>query len=273
MCGPDGRRQRLQAVTRNDLSSLLRSSLQALVPCNDRNLGQLEHCPAANCNEIPLEQNPVLRPSGYNWVRSSNGTAVEVYCDMDRVCGCSSTGGWTRIAHLNMSDPSQQCPGEWTLQTYTSEPRRLCGGINSGPGCLSAMYSTYGISYSQVCGRVIGYVYRSPDAFSSAIANPSIDSNYVDGVSVTHGPSGSRQHIWTFAGGLVEQAHTTSNLVCPCGDRPSRTVVPSFVGNDYFCESGNPGTSWELYCMRMTHSGMVRAADPLPAVSCATHLG
>ena len=300
VCGPDDHRRQLQALTRNDLSSLIRNNLQALVPCNDRNLGQLEHCPATSCCAI-LEQSPVLRPSGYYWitssegnalrlycdmpnatprgttqhnpadscsaisltscssgyywVRNSNGTAVQVYCDVNRVCGCTNATGWTRVANLNTRDPSQQCPGEWTLQTYSSVQRRLCGGVNSGPGCLSATYSTYGISYNQVCGRVIGYAYRSPDAFHSAIDNPSIEANYVDGLSITHGPPGARQHIWTFAGGLVEDIGDASNgLVCPCANRASRTRVPSFVGSDYFCESGNPGRTWEF---------ILYASDPL----------
>ena len=31
-----------------------------------------------------------------------------------------------------------------------------------------------------------------------------IDGYYVEGVSLTHGQSGSRTHIWTFAAGLSE---------------------------------------------------------------------
>ena len=31
-----------------------------------------------------------------------------------------------------------------------------------------------------------------------------IDGQYVDGVSLTHGRSGSHEHIWTFAAGLAE---------------------------------------------------------------------
>jgi len=61
--------------------------------------------PANSCNEIS-ELHPGLS-SGYYWVRSHNGTAVQVYCDMDRVCGCNSTGGFTRVANLNMSNPAQ----------------------------------------------------------------------------------------------------------------------------------------------------------------------
>ena len=33
--------------------------------------------------------------------------AVQVYCDMDRVCGCNSTRRWAHVAYLNMTDPSQ----------------------------------------------------------------------------------------------------------------------------------------------------------------------
>ena len=40
----------------------------------------------------------------------SNGSAVHVYCsDMTLSCG-GVTGGWMRVAELNMTDTSQQCP-------------------------------------------------------------------------------------------------------------------------------------------------------------------
>ena len=50
-------------------------------------------------------------PSGYYWVRASNGSVVRVYCDMTLSCG-GVTGGWMRVAELNMTDTNQQCPGE-----------------------------------------------------------------------------------------------------------------------------------------------------------------
>ena len=79
-----------------------------------------------------------------------------------------------------------------------------------------------------------------------------IDSYYVDGVSLTHGPPGARQHIWTFAGGILELGELRND--CPCANRESRIYVPSFVGNDYFCESGNHGTTWDY---------VLYASDPL----------
>jgi len=178
---------------------------------------------------------------------------VQVYCDTQRVCGCSNTTGWTRVASLNMSDQSQQCPGEWTLQTYSSELRRLCGSGSSGAGCLSAVYNTYSISYNRVCGRVIGYGHTSPDAFGQYAGPQTIEGPYVDGVSLTYGPPGARHHLWTFAGGLFENSQATYlRYTCPC---VSGRAAPTFVGNDYFCESANPSiTTW---------ADILYASDPL----------
>ena len=138
-------------------------------------LGQTRASPVASCSALPA-----YCPSQYYWVRSSNGTAVQVYCDMNGVCACSRTGGWTRVARLNMSDPSQQCPREWNLQTHSSEPRRPCGRGNHLAGsCLSTIYNTYGISYNHVCGRVIGYVYHSADAFGQHAGPQTIEGPYM----------------------------------------------------------------------------------------------
>ena len=120
-------------------------------------------------------------------------------------------------------------------------------------GCLSAMYDTNRINYSHVCGRVIGYEYRATDAFHRDPSPSTIDGNYVDGVSLTPGSPGGRQHIWTFAAGLFEadSRDQARSVYCPC---VFGRAAPSYVGNDYFCESGNPGTSW---------TDVIYASDPL----------
>ena len=96
------------------------------------------------------------------------------------------------------------------------------------------------LQYSQVCGRIIAYQLGSPDAFYLN----TIDSLYVDGVSVTHGSP--RQHIWTFAAALDETR--TDQYVCPCTNinNPNTDFnIPFFVGGDYFCETGVPtGTTF-----------------------------
>ena len=61
---------------------------------------------------------------------------------------------------------------------------------------------------------------------------------YVDGVSITHGDS-PRKHIWTFAAEVLEKEN-----YCPCSS-PTATQPPSFVGDDYYCESGLLRYDWD----------------------------
>ena len=102
--------------------------------------------------------------------------------------------------------------------------RRWLSGVN---------YSTGSKQYNQVCGRIIGYQLGHIDAFNGA--SLSINAYYAEGVSVTHGSP--RQHIWTFAAGFDEQ---TGHNKCPCitGNTAAQSNIPSFEGQNYFCESG-----------------------------------
>ena len=94
------------------------------------------------------------------------------------------------------------------------------------------------LQYSKVCGRVTAYQQSSTDAFYGSIRQGTIDGVYADGVSMTYG--NPRHHIWTFAAGWSELVHQNSNIYnCPCSDSPGTTPPPSFVGNNYFCESAN----------------------------------
>ena len=108
-------------------------------------------------------------------------------------CGGS---GWTRIAFINMTNTSQQCPNGLALTSYS---KRTCGRISSaGNRCDSTSFSVGGMTYSRVCGRIIGYQFGSGTAFwQDNIGSTNIDSVYVGGVSLTHGAPGARQHIWT----------------------------------------------------------------------------
>ena len=65
----------------------------------------------------------------------------------------------------------------------------------------------------------------------------SIDEAYVDGVSLTHGQN-PRKHIWTFAGAIDETTQYPS-FKCACTNTAitSPHPVPSYVGNDYFCDT------------------------------------
>ena len=52
---------------------------------------------------------------------------------MEELCG--SDEGWTRLAHLDMSDPSKECPSGFRL--YESGGVRVCGRpVSSGGSCV-----------------------------------------------------------------------------------------------------------------------------------------
>ena len=203
-------------------------------------LGTIEN-PASSCGDIAGD-----RPSGEYWIQPGNASCpIQVYCDTCsmRNCTCNTAGGWTRVANIDMTDPSQTCPSGFNLITRTSPPLRTCGR----PGfahCTSTFFPVHGIEYSHVCGRVIGYQVGFTDAFHSYnVRGQGIDSYYLCGISITHGFP--RQHIWSFAA-AVGDGYTTESEICPCtrsgtsGDAAS----PSFVGQDYFCDSGLTGSSY-----------------------------
>ena len=141
---------------------------------------------------------------------------------------------WKLVGSLNMTDPSKLCPDSW--QSFTSP--RSCGKKTTAP-CDSLSIPTFGFRYQKVCGRFRGYQFGSPDAFFRVSSPLRVEDGYVDGVSITYGSPGKRQHVYTYAAGIFE---TWDRAICPCtggGASP-----PSFVGSDYYCESGNPNAPW-----------------------------
>ena len=148
-----------------------------------------------------------------------------------------------QVVKLNMTNSSQHCPSGTRLRTDL--PKRLCGNILIGPGCSSTIFDVHGIQYGQVCGKIIAYQDASPDAFGGdniITRSHNIDENYVDGISLTHG-NNSRKHIWTFAGAVDELGISGQwKAYCPCTNTnfpSSASQPPSFVGNDYFCDTAS----------------------------------
>ena len=155
---------------------------------------------------------------------------------------CGGTDGWTRFAHLDMTNSSQQCPTGLTEHTFDGV--RVCGRPNSTPrtSCTSAVFQGDGSQYTQVCGKIVGYLFADMEAFGyfwERGGTATIDDYYGDGISVTHGVTGSREHIWTLA---AASSHTHTYYQCPCAPTVPliRSDPPSFVGDHYFCESAVP---------------------------------
>ena len=111
-----------------------------------------------------------------------------------------------KIVSLNMTTAGSTCPpGLKTLQ----DPQPLCAMNTDSPGCSSTVLEVQGVQYSRVCGKIIGYQQKSPDAFRaySHRGQTTIESYYVDGISITHGSpckhnnldfcySSSRVQLW-----------------------------------------------------------------------------
>ena len=154
---------------------------------------------------------------------------------------CGSNGGWTRLAYLDMSDATNTCPSDFRL--CESDGVRACGRRDHRGGkCDSAKYPSHGIGYQEVCGRVKGYEYGSPDAVEVMPGEDSIhndiNSHYVDGVSITRSQSGSgHKHIWTLMAGRYQKTPDDGNCVCNFV-HGAKQQIQKFIGRDYYCESG-----------------------------------
>ena len=183
--------------------------------------------------------------SSYEEIDALRKTAKHIIEEnfLPRQCSCGGAG-WTRVAYLNMSDTQQTCPSNWTLNT---SPVRGCGRSSTGGlTCDSVVYSVNGRSYSSVCGKIIAYHKDLSHGFPSVWLNSAvpIEAVYISGVSITHGPPGARQHVWTFVGALNEiDNQFNGEYNCPCSNANATWPyeVPSFIGNDYFCDTGNRG--------------------------------
>ncbi len=173
--------------------------------------GRNKILPAKSCKEL---NKIVPRNSGYYWVKASDGSTNQVYCDMTMSCG-NMTGGLTRIATLNPLNKSQYCTGDISVNEdgcYKTSPM---------PGCSEFVFSMFNLnlSYTHICGIAEGSYFGAPDGFAGSrrSSTTTIDENYVDGISLTYGNPSHRTHIWTFSA---------------CGGDCTATV-PDFVGNHY----------------------------------------
>ena len=171
---------------------------------------------------------------------------------------------WTRVAYLNMTDPSHSCPGNWS---QINTPIRACQRKNSG-SCDVAYYSVNKQKYSEICGRIVASVVGQPEAFSN-YPGQGINSYYLDGMDITRGSP--RQHVWSFAT-ATSRMNNLAHL-CPCSNRslaiPS-TVVPPFVGSNYFCDCGAPPYKVDVPGTNYINHTLWSGTDCPPSSTCCT---
>ena len=175
-----------------------------------------------SCEEV-LKKSP-NSSSGYYKLADATGHARHVYCHMNNLC--NSGGGWNRVSILNMTNSKEKCPVG--LRLYNQNGGRACGRPYSSGGSCPGVIFPVNFKYSQVCGKVIGYQKGHPDGTGL--------HNHMDGIKLTHGTS--QNHIWSFIASQFEFERS-----CPCSSGPA---PPSYVGSDYYCESGDINYGYEL---------------------------
>ena len=235
-----------------------------------RFLGQKPRFAVKSCKDINDLQ--PCTASGYYWI-DTESNPLGIWCEMnpDKF---NATGGFMKIVQLDMRNNASMCPKGLQEIVPPGSPKRLCASPSTAAGAASIKFDTHCVNYTKVCGKITGYQYYSTEAFYSYAISRSIatlELNYVDGVSVTHGTP--RKHIWTLASGM-DEVRTTSDIskACPCSNTEVDYTgrLPPFINNDYYCETGSRGAAQNKYYLN----------DPLwdgegcgPDSTCCNHNG
>ncbi|XP_065902127.1 uncharacterized protein [Dysidea avara] len=240
----DSRGTKLESVTMFSwfISIVLLGCTWRAVLCDDSEVsytfyskfGTESFLPGKSCADIYQISKASRGRSGYYWIRTTS--LVRVYCDMELECG-GVKGGWMRIAYLDMAQ-GHSCPSPWSRIIIPGTSKEVCRTPDDA-GCYSVTYSTHGMNYNKICGKVRGYQKGSTDAFHSAVkGGKSINNVYADGISITFG--NPRKHVWTYAAGFTDDGNYP-HYNCPCAHIPGPDP-PSFVGDHYYCDSGDTGS-------------------------------
>ena len=203
--------------------------------CNS--LGMQQLTPGKSCHDIYQRNEASREVSGDYWINSTTGIH-KVYCDMKLACH-GYKKGWMRIADLDTSR-GDDCPSGWTKITTKDQghpSKKVCRSPSSRAVCISTTFKVNGVSYCKICGKARGYQRYTTDALKGVENIMSINNAYVDGLSITLGYP--RKHVWTYTVGYSDARGSSSN--CPCAANPGNGPY-SFIENDYYCESGSPGT-------------------------------
>ena len=150
---------------------------------------------------------------------------------------------WIKIAGFDLTK-GNSCPSPWKKVTINKTD--MCRSPSGSLGCSSVIFPVNGRKYRKIRDMVREYQKGSTDAFNPyQYQRLGINTAYVDGVSITLASS-PRKHVWTYASGLSSDSHYTY-FNCPCSAVPGPNP-PSFVGEHYYCESGNQGSySYDTY--------------------------
>lgn len=180
-----------------------------------------DHYNAKSCMEIKTI-NPNAG-SGYELIFPQGffGPSIEVFCDQE-----TDGGGWTQIVSYNKLKDG--C---------------LTGFYMDSENCIktsrevSVFVNNLGIEYQELRGNVVLKQFGSTDAFRAMSASSDVDDLYMDGAAFFVDNEGDREHVYSY-GIAVSMSSSRDNSPSACPENGG-TSTPTFVGSDYFCDSGN----------------------------------
>ncbi len=180
-----------------------------------------ESCAAIRMLSLPF-------PSGMYRLMSNNSEEY-AYCSMEHSCN-GVVASWRSVVSFNINNSrNSQCPNGLLARESPSS----CIADFDGVGCTSVTYPING-SYSCVLGKIHGYQLGTPDGFLqysfNRPVNATLNENYVDGVSLTHGRE-PRTHIWTFTAGSSDSTPVDCGICF--------TNTPSYIKTHYTCDVNN----------------------------------
>ena len=207
------------------LAAILLLQLVAAVEDNERYGLDVEN-PGTSCADI-YEKNPMSHYKSGPYLVKTNELFL-AQCDME------FGKGWLKVADLDMTR-GDKCPKEWTALLVNGI--KVCRSPSDSAGCYSTVFTVNNTRYQKIRGFVRGYEKTGTDSFDSRRGVRGINEAYVDGVSITLG--NPRKHVWTYVAGYTDSQNVPSSN-CPCAPIPGPSP-PAFVGEHYYCESGNNG--------------------------------
>lgn len=135
---------------------------------------------------------------------------------------CEDADGWTTIADYDFSEHA--CPGQWDEAEQGG-----CRRTATRADTARAWFGDPDLEFSEVRFRLAADTVGVTGAFNSAYANPTLNSGYLDGLSVQLiGADGSRSHVFSAAA-----SSNATESPCPSEGGAS---PPDFV-ESYTCET------------------------------------
>ena len=192
-------------------------------------------------NEVEMEQNECDQEEQLQAIESALKEKKATAKDVRKFSHPCGGHGWKRVAYFDFRRDDTDCPVVG-FRTGEGDRPHVCVSLFTGsPICFMPFSFPPPGPYSSVCGRIAAYQLGT-DPFGFDPTRPNVNHLYLSGVSLTHGGNLASitdvaNHIWSFAvGSTQDQTSSPADDRCP---RDGGLPSPSFVGEDYFCESGN----------------------------------